>query len=144
MVWNKPGLTQAEFNKDDYACRKDAIASGGTIYYGYGITGRNADADMYQRCMVAAGYTLQGREQTQALQSGPMKQLQEEDAAIRREQEAGCLDPKWSFYYSKTACSADKLTFEQLSDSSTDIPRMASQSGHRAGRVSAIRRLLSS
>ena len=118
MVWNKPGLTQAEFNKDDYACRKDAIAAGGTTYYGYGITGRNADGDMYQRCMVAAGYTLQGRERAQALQSGALAGLQQEDAAIRREQEASCVDTKWSFYYSKTACGADKITFDQLADSS--------------------------
>ena len=58
MVWDKPGATQADFNKDDYNCRKDAINAGGTVYYGYGVTGRNPDIGMYKLCMQAAGYSL--------------------------------------------------------------------------------------
>ena len=58
MIWDKEGATQADFNKSDYECRKDAIAAGGTVYYGYGVTGRNADVGMYQLCMRAAGFVL--------------------------------------------------------------------------------------
>lgn len=56
-IWDKEGATQMDFNKDDYACRKDAIAYGGAAYVGYGVVRRAPDRGMYQRCMVASGYT---------------------------------------------------------------------------------------
>lgn len=119
MVWDKPGLTQADFNKDDYACRKDAIAAGGTTYVGFGVTARNADANMYQRCMVAAGYTLRQS-------SGPAPQTNSDAQAavnsLRERQQSMCADPKFEPYYSKTACTPDKITFEQLADSTKLSP----------------------
>jgi hypothetical protein len=60
-IWDKPGATQVDFNRDSYACQKDAIAAGGTIYYGYGVTGRNPDMNMYRQCMIVAGYTPRGK-----------------------------------------------------------------------------------
>lgn len=56
MIWDKEGASQADFNKDDYACRKDAIAYGGAAYVGYGVVQRRADVGMYRRCMGAQGY----------------------------------------------------------------------------------------
>jgi hypothetical protein len=123
MIWDKPGATQADFNRDDYACRKDAIAAGGTTYYGWGVTGRNADTDMYRRCMVASGYSLrQGGDQGggQALRNN--SEAESALRAIRERQEAACADPKFAPYYSKTACTSGKITFEQLADSTRISP----------------------
>jgi hypothetical protein len=55
MIWDKDGATQADYNKDSYQCEKDARQSG---YYGGGLAGAIAMRDFFQRCMVAAGYTL--------------------------------------------------------------------------------------
>ena len=119
MVWDKPGVNQADFNRDDYACRKDAIASGGTTYVGFGVTARNADADMYQRCMVASGYTLRQS-------SGPAAQNNSDAIAafksLTEQQEGNCVDPKFAPYYSKTACRADRMSFEQLADTTKISP----------------------
>jgi hypothetical protein len=60
MIWDKDGATQADFNQSDYACRRDAVAAGGMVYVGFGITERTADIGMYQLCMRAAGFTLRG------------------------------------------------------------------------------------
>lgn len=57
MIWDKPDGNQSEFNKDDYACRKDAIAYGGATMNAYGIN-PTPNREMYQRCMMAAGYSM--------------------------------------------------------------------------------------
>lgn len=57
FTWDKDGATQAEFAKDDYACRRDAIAAGGA-YVSYGSVQRRPDLGMYRMCMQASGYTL--------------------------------------------------------------------------------------
>lgn len=53
-VWQKAGVTQAEFNKDTYECEKDARQSG---YFGTGIAGAIAFGQFQERCMVAKGYS---------------------------------------------------------------------------------------
>ena len=55
MIWNKPGVTQAEYNKDSYECEKDARQSG---YFGTGLVGALNMRDFFKTCMVARGYTL--------------------------------------------------------------------------------------
>jgi hypothetical protein len=56
-IWDKAGATQADFNKDSYECQKDAYATGGAVYVGYGVTQRTVNRPMYDNCMVAHGYT---------------------------------------------------------------------------------------
>ena len=55
MVWDRPGATQADFNRDSYACERDARQSG---YYGAGLTGAINMQGFFGRCMSAQGYTL--------------------------------------------------------------------------------------
>lgn len=101
----------------------DAIAAGGTTYYGWGVTGRNADVNMYQRCMVASGYSLRQNNGQSNVQADPRKS--EAEAAFKsfhERQQSVCADPKFAPYYSKTACTADKISFEQLSDSTKISP----------------------
>lgn len=53
-IWDKPGATQADFNKDSYECERDMRQSG---YYGGGLVGAANAQNFYNRCMVAHGYT---------------------------------------------------------------------------------------
>lgn len=57
MIWDKPGGSVAEYNKDSYECEKDTRQSG---YFGGGIPGAMAMRDFAKRCMVSKGYTLRG------------------------------------------------------------------------------------
>lgn len=53
-VWDKPGATQADFQRDAYQCEKDARQSG---YFGGGFIGQANFQGFQERCMMAAGYT---------------------------------------------------------------------------------------
>lgn len=123
MIWDKPGANQADFNKDDYNCRKDAIAAGGTTYVGFGVTNRNADVSMYQRCMVASGWSLrQEKGQTQAIQTNSNSEGTAAMQALRDRQQKVCADPKYAPYYSKSPCLANQMNFEQLADQTKISP----------------------
>ncbi len=55
MMWDRPGATQADFNRDSYACERDSRQSG---YYGSGVTGAVNMQGFFGRCMQAQGYVL--------------------------------------------------------------------------------------
>ena len=55
MAWDRPGATQADFDRDSYACERDARQSG---YYGGGLTGAINMQGFFGRCMNAQGYVL--------------------------------------------------------------------------------------
>jgi hypothetical protein len=55
MVWDKPGASQADFNKDQYTCEKDARQSG---YFGGGLAGAINMQEFFKKSMVANGYSL--------------------------------------------------------------------------------------
>jgi hypothetical protein len=55
MIWDKPDAMQADYNRDSYACEKDARQSG---YYGGGIAGSIEMREFFKRCTVSKGYTL--------------------------------------------------------------------------------------
>ncbi|GAC1476703.1 MAG: hypothetical protein NVS1B6_18330 [Steroidobacteraceae bacterium] len=56
VAWNKPGGTQADFDRDNYSCERDARQSG---YYGQGLAGEMNMRNFFKRCMVAQGYSLE-------------------------------------------------------------------------------------
>ena len=53
-IWDKPGATQADFNRDSYECEKDTRQSG---YFGGGLSGSLRMKEFYGKCMVARGWT---------------------------------------------------------------------------------------
>ncbi len=55
-IWDKPGATQADFQRDAYECERDARMS--AMSFGGGIAGAIEAKNFYRRCMVAHGYTL--------------------------------------------------------------------------------------
>ena len=58
MWWYKPGFNQAQFQKDDYDCQRDATFQTGFVYRGIGSFGPETDRSLYTKCMQALGYTL--------------------------------------------------------------------------------------
>jgi hypothetical protein len=68
MVWDKPGATQADYNRDSYACEKDMRQSG---YYGSGLVGALNAQSFFNECMTAAGYTRRPATAPTAYQPGP-------------------------------------------------------------------------
>jgi hypothetical protein len=55
-IWDKPGATQADFNRDSYECLKDAYVASVSEYVGYGFTQPTVNFPIYDKCMVAHGY----------------------------------------------------------------------------------------
>jgi hypothetical protein len=58
IAWDKPGVTQAERERDENACLRAAIGSDGrgALLVPYCI-----DREVYTQCMEARGYTVQPR-----------------------------------------------------------------------------------
>jgi hypothetical protein len=53
-VWEKPGAAQADYSADMHACERDAEQS---RYPGTGLARKMIMLQVYDRCMVANGYT---------------------------------------------------------------------------------------
>jgi hypothetical protein len=58
IAWDKPGVTQAERERDENACLRAAIGTdgGGQLLVPYCI-----DREVYTRCMETRGYTVRPR-----------------------------------------------------------------------------------
>jgi hypothetical protein len=58
IAWDKPGVSQAERERDENACLRAAIGtrSGGELLAPYCI-----DRDVYTRCMETRGYTVRSK-----------------------------------------------------------------------------------
>ncbi len=124
--WNKPGSTVADFNGDNFACMQSSqqrsTLSYFSIYGGVSSSGQTLNQPLYNACMNAKGWTLQAPSandaqtaQNRAEAAAAFKQIDEK--ALRF-----CAEPQFEPYYSKTACSASKITFEQLADTSKISP----------------------
>lgn len=55
LIWDKPGATQSDYDKDSYECEKDVRQSG---YYGGGIAGYKKLREFFKKCMISKGWTL--------------------------------------------------------------------------------------
>ena len=56
IAWEKPGVTQADRERDENSCLRTAIGSDGAILAPYCI-----DRDVYIRCMEGRGYTVRSQ-----------------------------------------------------------------------------------
>jgi hypothetical protein len=58
IAWDKPGITQAERDRDENVCLRAAIGTdgGGQLLVPYCF-----DRDTYTRCMEGRGYTVRSR-----------------------------------------------------------------------------------
>ena len=56
--WSKGGATADDFNRDEYACERDAYAAGGAvILYGGSAVMPTRNAAMKERCLRAKGWS---------------------------------------------------------------------------------------
>jgi len=125
-LWYKPGATVADFNTDKFQCMQVSQQQTSSAYIsrygGAASSEQSTNAPLYNACMNAKGWSLQ-RQSANSEQAAQNKA--EVDAwvkSIRERQESNCADPRFAPYYSKTACGADKITFEQLTDPSKISP----------------------
>ena len=58
-IWDKAGGTQADFQKDSYACERDARTVAAS--FGSGLVAAIQGRDFFRRCLTAHGYTLRTR-----------------------------------------------------------------------------------
>ena len=125
-LWNKPGASVEDFNVDKYQCMQGAQQQTSSAYinrYGGGASsGQSTNAPLYNACMNAKGWTLQAQSanseraaQNNAEANAALKDIDERHQAL-------CADPKFEAYFSKTACTVNKTTFEQLADRSKISP----------------------
>jgi hypothetical protein len=126
LVWNRPGALQADFNTDRFQCMQVSQQQSSSAYVnrygGYASSEQTTNDPLFKACMNAKGWSLerQGANNEQAAQN--KAEVEAAIKAVRERQERNCADPKFSPYYSKTACGADKITFEQLADTSKISP----------------------
>ncbi len=122
-TWNKPGATVENFNTDRYECMQGSQAQASSAYVGrYGgvaSSGPVTNDPLYSACMTAKGWTLQRQSDDQVAQN---KAGEAELNSLKAKGEAICTNPALAAYYSKTACTADKITFEQLADTTKISP----------------------
>lgn len=84
---------------------------------------------LFSNCMNAKGWSLQNTQaaqaqiqQQQASQSATQSQLKSESDRISEQGKANCANPEFKPYYAKTACLAQDITFEQLTDATKITP----------------------
>ena len=73
--------------------------------------------------MTAKGYSLRNRSDLEK-QEGPPEARAAIKANLDSFEQTVCTDPKFAPYYAKTACTAQKITFEQLADTSKISPEV--------------------
>ena len=115
-LWNKPGASEQDFNADKYQCMQGSQQQTSSVYIGpyggSGSSGQTTNTPLFTACMQAKGWSLQ-------------RQNAEAQAASNSVMETGrknCATLKYAPYYSKTACLATEITFEQQADTSKISP----------------------
>jgi hypothetical protein len=128
MVWNRPGASQADFNTERYQCMQASQQQTSSAYInqygGAASSGQTTNDPLFIACMNAKGWSLQrqGALNEQAAQN--KAEVEAGVKASRERAESICADPKFAPYYNKTACLADKMTFDQLADTSKISPEV--------------------
>jgi hypothetical protein len=127
MTWTKPGATESDFNVDRYQCMAGSQQQSSSIYIGrysgFGSSGQTTNEPLFAACMTAKGWSLQNRSDAEK-QAGPPETRAALKANIESFEQTVCTDPKFAPYYAKTACTAPRITFEQLADASKISPEV--------------------
>jgi len=126
MLFDKPGLTNEELNRDKYECvqqSRTSWAGGGFGSVGLiSIIAAKSSADqeahnLFKMCMEARGYTTRevSDEEFDKQKASPLKiELNE----IAKDINNICNKNDFNLIFIKSACRVEKITLEQLSDKS--------------------------
>lgn len=124
--WNKPGASTDDFNADKYQCMQGSQQQTSSAYIsrygGSASSGQSTNEPLFAACMNAKGWTLGTRNVSSDQAAQNNAEVEAAFKGITEKQAQQCADPKFEPYYSKTACLADKITFEQLADKSKISP----------------------
>ena len=125
VSWYKPGAKQGEFEQAKYQCLQESQQRVGVAqanaYGGTAVNTVQTNDMLFGNCMNAKGWSLQNNQalQQQAQQNQSINsQFQAESNRLDAQSRDTCNNPDLKAYYSKTACYAQDITFEQLADSS--------------------------
>lgn len=129
VSWHKPGARPGEFEQAKYICLQESQQRVGVAqanaWGGTAVNTVQTNDMLFGNCMNAKGWSLQNTQaaqnqiqQQQASQSAFQSQLQSESSRISQQAKAVCENPDYKPYYSKSACQAQDITFEQLADQS--------------------------
>lgn len=124
MLFDRPGLTSEEFNRDKYDCIQQARTSwagGGTGSVGVAmivLSKNNAEKqsnELFKMCMEARGYTARevDDEEFERQKNSPLKTNMNQ---ITKERTDRCNRDEFQLIFIKSSCKADNITLEQLSD----------------------------
>jgi len=124
MLFDKPGLTSEEFNRDKYDCvqqSRTSWAGGGTGSVGAAMivmSKSNADKqaqELFKMCMEARGYTSRevDDDEFERQKSSPLKIKTKQ---ISQELNEKCAKAEFKPLFIKSACKARNISLEQLAD----------------------------
>jgi len=126
ILFNKPDLTNEEFNRDKYDCvqqSKTKWGAGGTGGLGIALiiySKSNADkqsAKLFKMCMEARGYTARevSDEEFDRQKNTPLKIKLSQISKQRLDR---CNNDDFKIIFIKSACRPENITLEQLADKS--------------------------
>lgn len=124
MLFDKPGLTIEEFNRDKYDCVQQSRTSwsgGGTGGLGAAMiisaksNAEKQSAELFKMCMEARGYTARevSDKEFERQKNSPFKTKMNQ---IAKERNDRCNRDDFVSIFIKSACKAENITLEQLSD----------------------------
>jgi hypothetical protein len=119
MAWNKPGASTADFDAHRYRCMQESQQQTSSAYVnrygGYASSGQSTNEALFQACMNAGGWSLQ-----RDVPADVKAELKDRVDQLDRI----CADPRYAPYYRKSACRADEITLQQLTDTSKISPEV--------------------
>lgn len=132
-TWYKPSARPGDFEKDRYDCLQQSQQQYSRAqtngWQGASESKVVTNDGLFSSCMNARGWSIQNQQavqqqiqQQQNNQSSTQSQFQSESTRLTNEAKANCANPEFKPYYSKTACTALEITFEQLADSTKITP----------------------
>jgi hypothetical protein len=127
-VWVKEGASKNDFESDKYSClQQSQQQEGSAVVNQYGGSARNGavtNGILYNSCMGSKGWSLQNQatnqavmEQNQADFNQKKSEYQEAISKLGEKNKAICSKPEYAMLFTKTACNANDITFENIADS---------------------------
>ena len=114
-VWVKSGATANDFNVDRAQCNAQSYSIPFASIY--------QQAAVQNECMVGKGWILKDKASHEASDSASANSWKAVMDKSKADSELRCKDPSFKVYYSKTACFAQDMTFEQMADDSKITPQ---------------------
>jgi hypothetical protein len=124
ILYDKPGLTSEEFNRDRYDCVQQSRVSwsgGGTGGLGAAmIIGAKSNADnqandLFKMCMEARGYTAR-QVSNQDFENQKNSPLKDRISIINKERSERCNKSEYKLLQTKMACKSNENSLQQLVD----------------------------